>query len=56
MALSDPKKVLLMTHDVPRHFIPKILMWGPPNFCYRAKMGLRKVVCRYEKPSKTQTT
>ena len=23
MALSDPKKVLLMIHDVPRHFPPK---------------------------------
>ena len=51
IALNDPKKVLLMIHDVPRYFF-KIKEWGLPNFCYRAKMGLQKVEGGCKKPNK----
>ena len=56
MALSDPKKVLLMIHDVPRHFFPKFWWRAPRIFVIGQKMSLQKVAGGYEKASKTQTT
>ena len=45
-----------MLYDVLRQFFPNILVYGPPIFRYRAKMGLRKVAGGYKKPYETRTT
>ena len=37
-----------MLYDVFRQFFPNNLVYGPQNFRYRPKMGLRKVAGGYE--------